>query len=106
MNAGRLDRDLKIYTITKTQSSSTGGYSTSRTLYHECWGQELAYGGDEKQEQYRNVATNRKKFRIRYFEGIKPSMELLFDGDYYDITEVQHMGRDGVIIKCETKDDR
>lgn len=97
MNIGRLDRKIVIesYTLSKNAlNESVGSWST----YHTCFANVLKSGGNEYIEADKVTATNRVKFKIRFFAGINEKMRIVYNSNYYDIIEIQELEREGLWI--------
>ena len=100
MNAGKLDRYITIQTTTESVSS-TGERVDSWTTYHTCFASIVKGGGGQGTDELRRTSTNTKTFMIRYYGGIVPKMRILYNGAYYDITNIDEYGREGLIIQTE-----
>lgn len=102
MNIGRLDRKIVIESYTETKNEygeSVGDYST----YHTCFAHVQKAGGNEREEGQKKTATNKVKFKIRFFDGIDETMRVVYNGKYYDIREIQELGREGLWLTAQRK---
>ena len=61
LKAGKLDTNITIYQLTRTQDSY-GGYSKSRSVLKSVWSMVVPYKGKEKVEDETIVATNKVSF--------------------------------------------
>lgn len=102
MNIGRLDRKILIQKRTDTVNDFAEPIFTWST-FHECFSNVQSAGGNEAFEADAITANNRKKFKIRFFDGINESMRILYDGNYYQILQIQELGREGLFIWGEKK---
>ncbi len=102
MNVGRLDRKIVIEAPTEAVNALGEYYSTWAT-YHTCFANVTRFGGIEKLEAGKVTATNRIRFKIRFFDGITEKMRILYDGSYYDITEIQELNREGLWLTVNKK---
>ena len=102
MNIGRLDRKIVIesYSLAKNaQFESVGTWAT----YHTCFANVQKAGGTEYVEADKVTATNKVKFKIRYFGGITEKMRIVYNSDYFDIIEIQELEREGLWITATKK---
>lgn len=102
MNIGRLDRKIVIesYSLAKNAlNESVGTWGT----YHTCFANVQKAGGSEFIEADKVTATNKVKFKIRYFAGINEKMRVVYNSDYYDITEIQELDREGLWIMANKR---
>jgi SPP1 family predicted phage head-tail adaptor len=106
MDIGRLDR--KIYIEDYTDSVNSFGERVKVwATYVQCFASKTKSGGNERLEQGRTTATNKVKFKIRYYSGITEDMRIRenYRGTerYYDIHEIQELGREGLWITATAK---
>lgn len=102
MNIGRLDRAITIEQ--KVESTNVIGEKVaSWTTYHTAFASVQRVGGSEREEGDRTTATRKVKFKIRYFAGIDETMRVVYDGNQYDITEIQELDREGLWIYANKK---
>jgi len=101
VNIARLDRKIVIEQPIETVVS----YEASVTwqVYHTCFAAVSKFGGGEKFEAGKTTATNKVRFKIRFFDGITEDMRILYNGKYYDITEIQELDREGLWLTANTK---
>lgn len=102
MNIGRLDRKIVIEGKTQAQNSYGEPVATWST-YHTAFAQVQKAGGKEGEEASRITATNMVRFKIRFFAGITEDMRVLYNGNYYDIIEIQELDREGLWLKASRK---
>lgn len=100
MNIANLDKKIVIETPTNT-TNSYGEYDSSWSTYHTCFAAVSRFGGTEKLESGKTTATNRVRFKIRFFAGIEEDMRVLYNSNYYIITEIQELDREGLWLTCE-----
>jgi SPP1 family predicted phage head-tail adaptor len=102
MNIGRLDRKIEIYTGTETKNSQGESVDTW-AVFHSAFAKVQKKSGGEQVEGQKETATNKVNFNIRFFDGINETMRVLYDSNYYDILEIQELGREGLRITGERK---
>ncbi len=102
MNIGRLDRKIVIEQVSNAKNA-LGEYVTTWSTYHTCFAAVSRFGGIEKMEAGKTTATNRIRFKIRFFDGITEDMRVLYNSKYYDITEIQELNREGLWLTANTK---
>lgn len=102
MNIGKLDRKIVIESYTVSKNSLNESVSTWAT-YHTCFAHIQSAGGNEGIESDKITATNRVKFKIRYFAGINEKMRISYNSYYYDIIEIHELGREGLWITATKK---
>jgi SPP1 family predicted phage head-tail adaptor len=100
MNAGALDRRLRIEVATETQSASGEVTRTwPGTLLADVWASKRDLSGVELYRAQQLVAKVDTEFEIRYPAGLNPfpnpdeTMRLFCEGVPYDITFVSEIGR-------------
>jgi SPP1 family predicted phage head-tail adaptor len=59
--------------------------------------------GNEKVEADQVTSTSKVKFKIRFFDGIDESMRISYNSKYYDILDIQELGREGLMISASKK---
>ena len=87
MRSGKLDRSITIETATLTKNSigeKTKSWSTFKTV----WAQVTPMLGKETLADAQLRAPVMTKFRIRYLAGLKHTMRILHNGEYYDIQSI------------------
>jgi SPP1 family predicted phage head-tail adaptor len=92
MNAGDLDRAIRIERATVVQNEFGEEIQTWRTVA-ECRAQVVPLRGAERFQSRQEFATAETHFRIRYRSGIKPTDRIVYDGQTYDITDIREIGR-------------
>ncbi len=101
MNISRLDRKIVIEEPIETVVSYEAAMSWQ--VYHTCFAAVSKFGGGEKLEAGKTTATNKVRFKIRFFDGISEDMRILYNNRYYDITEIQELGREGLWLTANVK---
>ena len=102
MNIGRLDRKIVIESPSDLQNA-LGEYYSSWSTYYTCFASVSRFGGTEKLEAGKTTATNKVRFKIRFFDGINEDMRVLYKGRYYDIIEIQELDREGLWLTATVK---
>lgn len=102
MNIGRLDRKITIEQQTRA-TNSIGEYTSTWSTYHTAFANVQRGTGNEKVEAEQVTATSKVKFKIRFFDGIDESMRISYNNNYYDITDIQELGREGLLISANKK---
>jgi SPP1 family predicted phage head-tail adaptor len=102
MNIGRLDRKIVIESQTFS-TNSIGEYTASWSTYHTTFANVQRGLGNEKVEADQVTSTSKVKFKIRFFDGIDESMRILYNSKYYDILDIQELGREGLMISANKK---
>jgi SPP1 family predicted phage head-tail adaptor len=102
MNIGRLDRKIFIEKPVQTQYEY-GEFNDTWETFHICLSNVQAAGGAERYEANTETATNKVKFKIRYFAGINEAMRILYNDGIYDIYQIQELGREGLFLWGEKK---
>jgi SPP1 family predicted phage head-tail adaptor len=102
MNIGRLDRKIVIESET-LGTNAIGEYNSTWATYHTTFANVIKGTGGENIEADQVTATNKVKFKIRYFAGINETMRILYNGFYYDITEIQELDREGLFLTATKK---
>lgn len=100
MRINRLHRKIVIEQSTNAKNSYGEWVSTWAT-FHTCFAEVNRFGGGEKLEAEKTTATNRVRFKIRFFDGITEDMRVLYDSKYYIITEIQELDREGLWLTAE-----
>lgn len=103
MNIGKLDRKIVIQSETVAKNEQGESVATWAT-YHTCFAMVQKAGGNEKIESGRITATNRKKFKIRFYDGIDEGMRIVYNSNYYDIVEIQELDREGLWLTATKKE--
>jgi len=95
MNAGSLDRRIKIEQPKQEQDSRTGQLKTPTWLpFAEVWARRSPAMGGERFLADQRIAEADTIFRVRYLRGVLPTMRVVdADGRAYDIKGTQEVGR-------------
>lgn len=102
MDIGKLDRKIVIEHPVNSMNSS-GESVSSWATFHTAFANVQKAGGKENLEGGKTTATRQVKFKIRYFGGIDEDMRIVYNSSYYDITEIQELGREGLWITANKK---
>ena len=102
MNIGALDRQIVIQSYT-TSLNTFGEKVNVWATFVTLWANVQKHGGVEKLEGGKNTATNKVKFKVRYFAGITEDMRIVYNSQDYDIHEIQELGREGLWITASRK---
>jgi len=102
MNIGRLDRKIFIEQTVSVQNNY-GEFVDIWQTFHICLANIQAAGGSERYEANTETATNKVKFKIRYFAGINEAMRVKYNDGIYDIYQIQELGREGLFLWGEKK---
>ena len=95
MNAGKLDRRVKLYSPAIARSS-TGQQIESFSLVGEVWAQFKDGKGSEGFEADQKKSITHVAFIIRYRSDVKPNWELEENSQRYQITAIQEVSIPGV----------
>ena len=90
MNAGILNKRITIQTKVPTRGAS-GEEVIVWSEVATVWGSAEPLRGQEYLEANRLQADLDIRFRIRYLDGIKPSMRVKYDDRYFNIVSVIHV---------------
>jgi SPP1 family predicted phage head-tail adaptor len=101
MNAGRLDRRVRIEYAPAATDTKTGFNQPIKSfaLLREVWGSKKDLSGDEAIRAQQLAAKVSTEFTIRYPGALEPlpspsdRMRLVCEGVVYDITHVSEIGR-------------
>ena len=102
INIGRLDRKIVIESETFS-NNSIGEYVAAWSVFHTAFASVAKVSGSERVEADQITATNKVRFKIRFFDGINESMRVLYNGAYYDIIEIQELDREGLFLTATKK---
>jgi SPP1 family predicted phage head-tail adaptor len=102
INIGRLDRKIVIENQTFA-TNSIGEYISTWAVFHTTFASVAKVSGSEKIEADQVTATNKVRFKIRFFNGIDETMRVLYNGNYYDIVEIQELDREGLFLSAIKK---
>lgn len=92
MIIGQLDRLIDVYSHQTTQNA-TGQAIKSRVFFARIYA-NVEYAASVE-EIHADTTTSKTKidFTIRYLSGLKESMEIKYENEYYEIIGIQPMGR-------------
>ena len=90
---GKLDRQITLEQLTQGQGSPYGEPTQSWTTWKEVWANVYSGGGREFDAARQLNAEIDTQFQIRWVDGVRPTMRILYDGTHYDIYRVQEVGR-------------
>lgn len=93
MNPGRLDRRIKIETETATISASGERVPTWSTLADNVAAEKRDVSGREQSSNGQEVAVGNTLFRIRWRDDIKPTAQVVYLAETYNILVVREIGR-------------
>lgn len=97
INIGRLDRKIVIEAETIGQNS-IGEYVSTWSVHHTTFANVAKVSGGENVQAGQVTATNKVRFKIRYYSGINEAMRIDYNGHYYDIVEIQELDREGLFL--------
>ena len=92
LGIGKFDRRITIQQTTDIRDEFGAGvpaWSTFATV----WANAAPSGGNEKTEGQKITATGVVIFTIRYLSGVDEKMQILYQGDYYNITNIDEPDR-------------
>lgn len=89
MRAGALDSFVTVQTKTNTRDAM-GGAIAAWTTFAEVWAEIRPASGRERFINAQLLPEATYKCRMRYLEGVRPSMRIWFDGEVYEILYVSH----------------
>lgn len=92
MNPGKLDRRLTIQARTLTRDAA-GGAVPSYADVDTVWAQKVETTGRESRIANQLRADTTIVFRIRYYADLTEQHRLLFEGRYYDVTQINEENR-------------
>ena len=103
MNIAKLDRKIVIQDYTDSKNAYGESVRTWDT-FHTTFAHVQRDGGMDREEGGKTTATQKVKFKIRFFDGINETMRIYYDGFYYVITQIQELGREGLWIYANKKE--
>lgn len=84
---GELNQRIEI--ISPINETNENGYPEMRDeTFRKCWAKVIQSGDSTNAEANANAQSTTIYFGIRYIEGVKPGMVVLFDGGRYEIVAV------------------
>ena len=92
LGIGKFDRRITIQQTTDIRDEFGAGvpaWSTFATV----WANAAPSGGNEKTEGQKITATGIVLFTIRYIAGIDEKMQIVYNGDTYNITNIDEPDR-------------
>jgi len=102
MNIGRLYRKIVIEEPTEGTNTS-GEWVQTWSTYHTAFANVQKVGGSENLQADKTTATNKVRFKIRFFAGINEDMRIVYGNAYYDITEIQELDREGLWLMANKR---
>jgi len=101
MNAGKLDRRIKIQRRVETQNA-IGEAVISYTLLAEVWAQKEFLSGRELFTAAQFVPEGQVTYRIRYLKGVDEKCRIVDNEDTYDIIYIAEIKRrEGLAITAK-----
>lgn len=85
--AGALDQRVVIESPTVTQDA-LGGEARSWATFATAWARAVSQKGDESFAVARENARRTVRFKLRWLAGVKPTMRITWNGDVFDIADV------------------
>lgn len=103
MQLGDLDRRILIEQYT-TAKDAYGQRVQSWTTYRQVWA-KIAYEGGQEDFEAEQKSVNRiVKFFVRYDSGITEKMRISYGSLYYDINNIEEIGRQKyLVLRCDDK---
>lgn len=100
MRAGGLDRRISIYKFTTEQDPVTLEARTVKVLHKKMWAGKDSKASKDTLQTNKVINVGDEVFLTRYDNSILPSMQVLYDGKYYDIKGIEDTGNryDGMRI--------
>ena len=92
VTAGELDQRIVIEAVIE----GTGPYGGVETVWSEfasVWARVIPLRGDESFEAARTNAVRVIKVKLRWLDGVRTTMRLVWRGETYDIADVDESGR-------------
>lgn len=103
MRAGELDRKIVIETLTPARDAYGATVDTWGT-FATVWAKRKDLRGDEYFSAQQVNARVDAIFTIRWLSGVLPTMRIAHDGQYWDIRNINELGRrEGLEIYAEVK---
>ena len=110
MQVGKLDHKITIQSFTASTDVYGQPFNTWANLA-SVWASVDYNGGSEAEKDGAIIASSQVLFVVRHsnaVKGINTAHRIYFDSDYYDITRIQHEGRNRYIhiyaVKKEGKE--
>jgi SPP1 family predicted phage head-tail adaptor len=92
MNAGKLDRRITIQSVTEAQDNAGQPVQTD-VLLATVWAQVEALRGREPFQGDQFNAQQVTVFTIRYRDDVDATMQIIWEGEEYDVQSVKEIGR-------------
>lgn len=105
MRAGNLDRRIKLFRRDNT-TDNYGEEIITWTEIAETWAEWQPLRASERWDAQQVVAEAAGKFRIRYRTGLTPLHAVEWNGEQYDITGIEEIGRhQGIFLHVKWRDE-
>lgn len=91
--AGEMDRKITIRTITQTRGSTYREPVQTPVTWANSWAKVTEVSGGEIYRGHQVSAEAAMLFEIRWRAGLLTTMEILYQGDTYDIVRISEIGR-------------
>ena len=106
MDIGKLDRRIELYSTTRTLNDYGEG-EESYTYYRSVWAQLMTSKGTEGRADISMMSKSEIQFMLRYNSTLTTSYLVKFEGNYYNITAIDQIGRREYIkVTCVYKDNK
>lgn len=92
MRAGKMDRPITIQQRGTTRGES-GGEREGWSNFAQCFAEVKWDSGGESDVTHKRSAKQTVYFEIHWRPGVIPTMRVIYEGQTYDITDVQPIGR-------------
>lgn len=93
MHAGKMDRTIKILSITQVTDEKLGSTTEEKETFWKCPANVRPLTGYERYTAAQEQAERDTLFTIRFKDGITPSMRILYEGVEYDLSPGREIGR-------------
>lgn len=104
MAAGQLRERIEIQVKTSTDDGM-GGFTETWATAATVWGRTWGATGSERMLASTNQAQVSRHFAIRYFADLTTQHRVIFDGQSYNVTFVNHIKQDGLTYFDGTEHD-
>lgn len=91
MNFRKLRHRIDIQSM-KRISDGMGGGDIAWTMIAQVWSQIIPLNGSEFYDAQQTQAPITHKIIMRYREGVKPDMRIVYDGRFFEIQSVINVG--------------
>jgi SPP1 family predicted phage head-tail adaptor len=95
MAAGPLRERIEIQAKTLT-SDGMGGFTETWAIVATVWGRTWGATGNERQLATMSQAQVSRHFAVRYFADLTTQHRVIFEGQSYNVTFVNHIKQDGM----------